>query len=100
LLKVKLAVTAPRTPIVTEFKFAGERFAVTVPAMVWLAGKLEMETTLPLTAEAILAMAFAPRLTTLWATICSPPVTTEESVVAVWFPSKTRSAIDFTFLVK
>jgi hypothetical protein len=68
--------------MVTEFKLDDERFAVTVPATVWVEGKLEMETTLPLTAFVILAIAVEPRHTTLWATICSPPVTTDESVVA------------------
>jgi len=58
------------------------KFAVTVPAMVWVSGKLEMETTLPLTAEVIFEIAVKPKETTVWATICSPPVTTEESVVA------------------
>ena len=57
-------------------------FAVTVPATVCVAGKLETETTLPLTALVMFAMAFEPSDTTVWATICSPPVTTEESVVA------------------
>ena len=68
-------------------------FAVTVPATVCVAGKLEMETTLPLTALVILEMAVEPKETTVWATICSPPVTTEERVVAVWLPSKTRRGI-------
>ena len=63
------------------------------PLMGWVAGKFEIETTLPLTAVVISEIAFAPRLTTLWATICSPPVTTEERVVAVWLPSKTRRGI-------
>ena len=40
-----------------------------------------------------LEIALLPRLTTLWATICSPPVTTEERVVAVCVPSKIAKAI-------
>jgi hypothetical protein len=39
-------------------------------------------TVVPLTAVAIFEIALLPKLTTLWATICSPPVTTEERVVA------------------
>ena len=35
----------------------------------------------PLTAVVILEMAVEPKETTVWATICSPPVTTEESVL-------------------
>jgi hypothetical protein len=94
-------------PMVTEFP------TVTVPATVWVAGKLrtetepvtapkvvlcdagklETETTPPLTALAMFAIAVEPRETTVWATMCSPPVTTEERVVADWFPSKTDKAI-------
>ena len=44
--------------------------------------RLPTHTVLPLIAVVILEIALLPRLTTLWATICSPPVTTEERVVA------------------
>jgi len=68
-------------------------FAVTVPEMGWLAGKLETETTLPLTALVILAIAVEPRDTTVWAGVCSPPERMVERVVADWLPSKIGSAI-------
>jgi hypothetical protein len=38
---------------------------VTVPEMGWVAGKLEMETTLPLTALRMSVIACVPRLTTV-----------------------------------
>ena len=78
--------------MVVEFTIetASAAFAVTVPAMVWVAGKLEMETTLPLTALVMLEIAVEPKETTVWATICSPPVTTEErvAIVRLWDEAK------------
>ena len=64
-----------------------------MPATVWLAGKLDTETTLPLTALVMLEIAVEPKETTVWAGVCSPPERMVESVVADWLPSKIGSAI-------
>ena len=58
-----------------------------------MAGKLDMETTLPLTALVILEIAVEPRETTVWAGVCSPPARMVERVVADWLPSKIGRAI-------
>jgi hypothetical protein len=55
---------AGREAIVTELPIVME------PEMGWVAGKFEIETTLPLTAPLISVMACVPRLTTVWAVMC------------------------------
>ena len=56
--------------------------AVTVPEMGCVAGKLDIDTTLPLTALRTSVMACVPRLTTVWAVICCPLERMVDSVVA------------------
>ena len=54
-----------RVVMTNEISQPAAETIVTEPEMGWVAGKLEMETTLPLTAPRISVMACVPRLTTV-----------------------------------